>query len=201
MPSPARGRRICESVLGAMPKPTSNGCDLCGLPCRYGSHTATFSGKRLSFCCTGCRMVYSMLMEASASPDPAQFTQSDLYRRCVAAGVVPATEAELISGNTETTVPMVQHPPAAESETLLMRLTVSGMWCPACAWVIETALNRLGGVAHAACDYASDRLNCRYDPNPPTQVPSIMRFSAWDIPFPRMGTMPRAPQCAKNLFA
>jgi copper chaperone CopZ len=109
-------------------------------------------------------MVYSMLMEASASPDPAQFTQSDLYRRCVAAGVVPATEAELISGNTETTAPMVQHLPAAEPETLPMRLTVSGMWCPACAWVIETALNRLDGVAHAACDYASDRLNCRYDP-------------------------------------
>lgn len=109
-------------------------------------------------------MVYSMLMEASASPDPDQFTQSDLYRRCVAAGVVPATEADLISGGRETAAPEVQLPPAAESDTLPMRLTVSGMWCPACAWVIETALTRLDGVAHAACDYASDRLLCRYDP-------------------------------------
>ena len=38
------------------------------------------------------------------------------------------------------------------------------MWCPACAWVIQTALERLQGVFDPACDFTTDRLRCRYDP-------------------------------------
>jgi len=38
------------------------------------------------------------------------------------------------------------------------------MWCPACAWVIQTALKKQEGVLSATCDFATDRLRCRYDP-------------------------------------
>ena len=71
------------------------GCDLCGLPLRYETVTHTLDGKPLYFCCQGCRMVYTMLVEAGEIDDPARFRESDLYRQCVAAGVIPASEADL----------------------------------------------------------------------------------------------------------
>ena len=130
-------------------------------------------------------MVYNMLMEASDSPDPSQFKQSDLYRRCVAAGVVPATEAELEQAN--------QNPPdatallsaAADPETLPLQYVVSGMWCPACSWVIETALRKAAGVRHATCDYSTDRLHCRYDPKHTDPGASPMPSAAWGTRFLR----------------
>lgn len=145
---------------------TSTGkCDLCGLPLRYGNHGAVLGGQSLDFCCSGCLMVYSMLMEATDSPDPTSFKESDLYRRCVAAGVVPATEGALAeqreaSGQDGLCLPSSH----GRQERLSLQLTVDGMWCPACAWVIQSALERLDGVDEAVCDFATDRLRCRYDP-------------------------------------
>jgi heavy metal translocating P-type ATPase len=51
------------------------------------------------------------------------------------------------------------------SGTLPLDLVVDGMWCTACAWVIETALSRLGGVQGATCHFSTDRLHCRYRPD------------------------------------
>jgi len=61
-------------------------------------------------------------------------------------------------------------PASAEPETtahpgtLDLTLRVEGMWCPACAWVIDHSLNRLPGVAWARTHFALDTLQCRYDP-------------------------------------
>ena len=110
-------------------------------------------------------MVYAMLMEATDAPDPSSFRNSDLYRRCVAAGVVPAGISDLNRFDQEDDG---EDPSGAEDSTdnqlLGMQWSVDGMWCPACAWVIEAALRRLGGVHEAVCDFATDRLRCRYDP-------------------------------------
>ena len=103
-----------------------------------------------------------MLMEAAEAPDPARFRETDLYRRCVAAGVVPAAEAD--PDRTPSPAPEEENGRAAGPETLNLQRSISGMWCPACAWVIETALLRLPGIIEAACDFSTDRLRCRYDP-------------------------------------
>lgn len=152
---------------------TSHACDLCGLPLPDGNHSAAFGEQTLHFCCGGCVMVYTMLMEAADSPDPARFKESELYRRCVAAGVVPATESDL--DNTvqaaSRSIPSLGPTDAPNpdenllsAEALTVQLKVDGMWCPACAWVIQSALDKIGGVQEAACDFATDRLRCRYDP-------------------------------------
>jgi P-type Cu+ transporter len=47
---------------------------------------------------------------------------------------------------------------------LSLQLTVRGMWCPACAWVIEETLRRTPGVGAAACNFSTDRVRCDYDP-------------------------------------
>lgn len=144
---------------------TSQTCTLCGLPLRYGNHNAAFNGQTLNFCCGGCVMVYTMLMEASHSPDPEKFKQSELYRRCVRAGVIPATEDDLADTavNKENAAPsaMSQDPPV---DSLVLQLKVEGMWCPACAWVVQSALEKLAGVQEAICDFATDRLRCSYNP-------------------------------------
>ena len=144
-------------------------CDLCGLPLRYGTVNHTINGLTLAFCCQGCRMVYTMLVEAGDVKDPARFRDSDLYRQCVAAGVIPATEEDL--ERMQTSAPADPPDPeaiaeeTASADTLPLDLKVDGMWCPACAWVIETALVRLPGITTAACHFSTDRLRCRYRPD------------------------------------
>lgn len=119
----------------------------------------------LRFCCVGCRMVYRMLADAADSPEPFRFKETDLYRRCVAAGVIPADENDLNErfsghGQTDTDEPS----PWNAGETLPLQIKINGMWCPACAWVIQSALDQLEGITGTACDFATDRLRCRYDP-------------------------------------
>ncbi|MCK7515198.1 MAG: heavy-metal-associated domain-containing protein [Desulfobacterales bacterium] len=71
-----------------------------------------------------------------------------------------------------TTCPCRRLPPATASATdvpppaagLALALKVENMWCPACAWLIETALARAPGVLSAACSFATDQLRVRYDP-------------------------------------
>ncbi len=150
--------------------PNPEGCALCGLPLIKGDFSLSSQGHKLSFCCQGCRQVYLMLSEAADAPDPSRFRETDLFRRCVAAGIIPATEAELARALRE------QHPVAAEAtpaaadqehargHRLSVNLAIDGMWCPACAWVIEETLLRSDGVTGADCNFATDRLRCTYQP-------------------------------------
>jgi copper chaperone CopZ len=148
-------------------------CELCGLPLRYGAVSHVVNDTSLEFCCHGCRMVYTMLLESTDADDPARFKETDLYRQCVAAGVIPASEADLRRLHEQE---KQDHRTAAgpikntntssdRSGTLPLDLVVDGMWCTACAWVIETALSRLGGVQGATCHFSTDRLHCRYRPD------------------------------------
>jgi len=148
-----------------MTSPGTQRCALCGLSLRYGSVDATIGGQKLRFCCSGCRMVYTMLLEAADSPDPARFRESELYRRCLAAGVVPATEADLAGSDNRSVQPRADAGEIRlDDRNLVLNYKVAGMWCSACSWVIENALSRMPGLGAVACDFATDRLRCTYDP-------------------------------------
>jgi heavy metal translocating P-type ATPase len=119
-------------------------------------------------------MVYSMLLESTEVDDPARFKKTDLYRQCVAAGVIPASEEDLRRINqqekqeTQATAESVDDVATASGPsagTLALDLIVDGMWCTACAWVIEKTVTRLGGVQEATCHFSTDRLRCRYRPD------------------------------------
>ena len=140
------------------------GCDLCGLPVRSDAFDQAFEDRTYRFCCAGCRMVFTMLMEAADAPDPSRFKESDLYRECVAAGVVPASEEDLERINRAAEEKSAAQDASDERATLAFEAVVEGMWCPACAWVIGHALERLDGIREVACDFSTDRLRCRYDP-------------------------------------
>ncbi len=109
-------------------------------------------------------MVYGMLMEAADTPDPERFRETELFRRCVAAGVVPSDEMDLAGMNQGAAAASPSGSNSPVEHALDARFTIGGMWCPACSWVIHTALERLDGVIDARCDFATDRMQCRYDP-------------------------------------
>ena len=136
-------------------------------------------------------MVHTMLLESAETDDPSHFRTTDLYRQCVAAGVIPADEGDLDrirnqEDNTaaERLAPSVgKRADTEETASLTLNLKVAGMWCPACAWVIERTLVRLEGVQAARCHFSTDRLRCRYRPDQvaPDQLRDALNRLGYEI--------------------
>ena len=108
-----------------------------------------------------------MLMEASGAEDPAAFRRTELYRRCLAAGIIPRSEDDLAARRSSPPPAMAEGgQPAVDlsEDGLPLHLEIEGMWCPACAWVIEEILHRQKGIFSAACSFSTDRLRVDYDP-------------------------------------
>jgi len=147
-------------------------CDLCGLPLRYGAVDAVFSGATYAFCCQGCRQVFTILKEATNSPDPETFRETELFRQCLARGIIPRSEQELsrtgamaISEADGTHADASKkYRTAAADNVLTLKLKISNMWCSACAWVIDASLKKTPGVIDASCNFSTDRLQVAYDP-------------------------------------
>jgi heavy metal translocating P-type ATPase len=150
----------------------SDVCDLCGLGLRAGSFEATFFGRPYHFCCLGCRQVFSILIEATDSRDPAAFRESDLFKQCQENGIIPRTEADLASSGapgqptgSASGKPGPADRPAIPADSILnLTLKVSNMWCPACAWLIDECLKKTPGVMGSACNFSTDRLQVDYNP-------------------------------------
>jgi heavy metal translocating P-type ATPase len=151
-------------------------CKLCSLPVKISK-----DHKKDLFCCNGCKMVYTMLTESNQfkpnkvkpdqqsgrAKDSPDFKDTDLYKQCVAAGIIPdTTEKEPVSdlsatpSNNETDIDI--HIDSANLLTL--NFQINQMWCPACAWVLEKALVQSNGIIKASCNFSSDRGNVLYDP-------------------------------------
>jgi heavy metal translocating P-type ATPase len=160
------------------PAKTGRVCDLCGLALRAERVEAAFADRTYHFCCAGCRQVFSILLQAAGSADPAAFRESDLFRKCRESGIIPRSADELpLPAPLPETFPAAPSPPAAEG--LPLALKIENMWCPACAWLIETALARAPGVLSAACSFVTDRLRVQYDPvatDPSRIVAVLQRF-------------------------
>ncbi|CAB1063661.1 Lead, cadmium, zinc and mercury transporting ATPase (EC (EC; Copper-translocating P-type ATPase (EC [Olavius sp. associated proteobacterium Delta 1] len=157
------------------PQYSSNVCDLCGLALSAGRFEAPFSGKTYQFCCQGCRQVFSILIEAADSGDPAKFRDSDLFKQCLEKGIIPRSEADLVStqvhgkSDKSPSGPTKKPAPAGQLEAprdgvLSLNLKISNMWCPACAWLIDESLKKTPGVMDSACNFSTDRLQVNYSP-------------------------------------
>ncbi|MCJ7808634.1 MAG: cation transporter, partial [Desulfobulbaceae bacterium] len=150
-------------------------CDLCGLSLRHGAVNAIIAEESMQFCCFGCKQVYEMLSAASDNPDPEAFRETDVYKRCVAAGIIPESMDDLEKkrhstargkGYRQLREPTVENDePLSETDNgLWLDLIVSGMWCPACAWVVEETLIKERGVKQAKCQFTTDRIKLKYNP-------------------------------------
>jgi len=119
--------------------------------------------------------VFNILLEASDSSDPAKFRESDLFRQCREAGIVPRTEADLVENisrrDSQAVSPMTAgslNSTAGSSTSSINRLDlnlkVSNMWCPACAWLIDERLKRTPGIIDSTCNFSTDRLHISFNP-------------------------------------
>ena len=126
-------------------------CDLCGLEQRSLPYQAEYDGRQRRFCCRGCAQVYAILHESGQLGDrpPWESPQAKAAR-----------ELGLLGGDGEVAPP--PEVPLAERE---VSLRIGGMWCPACAWLIEAALRRQRGVIDAQVFFVSDTARIRYDPS------------------------------------
>jgi len=113
-----------------------------------------------------------MLAEATENADPSMFKQSDLYRQCQEAGVIPRNDADLDRILSEAPENTAQIEPADAVAGLRLHLSVGGMWCPACSWVIEETLKKKPGILAASCNFSTDRVTVDYNPvgTSPSQI-------------------------------
>lgn len=154
------------------PKTISQTCDLCGLSLRAGTVTAVISGKAYTFCCNGCRQVFTILIEATDSPNPETFRETELFQQCLARGIIPGSEEELteVARGTGSGKDSMHAGAAMTSATdagknvLTLKLRVRNMWCSACAWVIDQSLKKTPGIFDSICNFSTDRLQVVYDP-------------------------------------
>ena len=117
-----------------------------------------------------------MLMEAADSPDPVHFKETELFRKCLEMGIIPESESDLKErlSKEDATPHFSSLQPDLEpssdgvnqdaGERLSIYLKISDMWCPACAWVIESALKKHSGVVQSSCNFSTDRISCDYNP-------------------------------------
>ncbi len=155
-------------------------CDLCGLSLRFGARELVLQDKTFRFCCIGCRQVFRMLADISDVSDPASFQETDIFKQCRAMGIIPSSESDLEDRYKDPAPPEESDEIEITDDDgrhLKLRLAVEGMWCPACAWVIEHSLLKTPGVAKATCNFSTDRVNVRFDPvktSPPRIAKAIM---------------------------
>ncbi|MEA3230796.1 MAG: cation-translocating P-type ATPase, partial [Thermodesulfobacteriota bacterium] len=147
------------------------------------------------FCCQGCKQVFRILMEATDSVDPADFQTTELFKKCQAMGIIPRSESDLAKKDRDSVSPTaeasrftrtpVETDPHSTSgpNRLPLYLNVSGMWCPACAWVIEETMKKDAGVFSAACYFSTDRVRCEYDPvrTSPEKIATTIRQLGYGV--------------------
>jgi heavy metal translocating P-type ATPase len=118
-----------------------------------------------------------MLITATGAGDPSQFRDTDLFKQCRDLGIIPASEADLMSGDQPPELPIAAaaadndgaesspfEDTAAAPNNLILQLRIDGMWCPACAWLIDASLKKTSGILSSGCNFSTDRLRCVYDP-------------------------------------
>ena len=142
-------------------------CTLCGLPVGNSGLSEKQGEKDLHFCCFGCRQVFKIL---SGLPGglPADFKNSPLYRLSQASELIGKKVDDLGKSGEKIQSPVANASEGFEAEDPLTReliLKVEGMWCSACAWLIEGVLSRSCGVIKVEALFFSDLVRIRYLPH------------------------------------
>jgi heavy metal translocating P-type ATPase len=125
----------------------TSGCTLCGGPIPRPAPVA-------GFCCEGCARVSEILDLSGFRGDR---RESSAFLEAARAGLVPADR------------PAAEPQPAAgavggSGDQREACLGLDGLWCPSCAWLVESVLEKTPGVRSARVAFFSDLAEIRYDP-------------------------------------
>jgi len=96
---------------------------------------------------------------------PEDFRETELFRACVRAGIIPKSPEDLPS--LEVDPSKVEDPKFSPRLDLSLDLSlqIQGMWCPACSCLIEEVLRRTRGVSEPRVSFFSDRVELKYLPH------------------------------------
>lgn len=132
---------------------TDAGCAHCGLPLpRVPILVTEPDGQVRRFCCEGCHTVYGAIHDAGLDA---------WYAR---RGLLPMRAADLPEEMAWLDQPEVQASYVTVREGVVEGAYVlDGLHCAACAWLIESAVERLDGVCEARVNYATSRLRVRWE--------------------------------------
>lgn len=155
-------------------------CRLCGLPVGRSNLSLSVAGRNVPFCCPGCMYVFQILYN-SPGGIPEDYRNTELYRACVAAGLIPPADGEPAVTDQPETTPLDTPEMAAIREGLSQEISIriEGMWCVACSWLIEQLLRKMEGVLSASIFFFSDIARIKYMPHvtrPEKIMEAISRF-------------------------
>jgi heavy metal translocating P-type ATPase len=151
------------------PEPIGAECRLCGLPVGRHCIREKSGEETLHFCCFGCRQVFQIL---SGFPQglPEDFKNTDLFLISQASGLIgkngQASNDEHEKNSQEDSVRAKELEAEDLVQELILRL--EGLWCSACAWLIEGVLIRLPGVQEVKVLFAADLVRIKYLPHQTT---------------------------------
>jgi heavy metal translocating P-type ATPase len=117
--------------------------------------------------------VHSILLESGVLKPGVDPRETEIFKK--------SAELGLVSNREEKPAPAA--PPAAGAELRERMLRISGMWCGACAWLIENTLQKQRGVLNAEVYFASDLLKVQYDPRfiPPGHLEKRIASLGYDV--------------------
>jgi Cu2+-exporting ATPase/Cu+-exporting ATPase len=98
---------------------------------------------------------------------PVDFRDTALYRACVAAGIIPLDQEDLDKREARAQASEAPQPLKSFEAELSQELTlnVQGMWCAACAYLIEDVLRKVEGVVEVQAFFLSDLARIKYLPH------------------------------------
>lgn len=152
---------------------TSGTCFHCHEPIpSYEQHQLTLLGETRHFCCSGCHAVASAVVDNGLE---------DYYRfRTEAADKVTANNAlleqlKLFDSPVLQDELVVRHHDVEHSSTI--QLSIGGIKCAACAWLIEKQCLQIAGVKRIGIDVSASRATLIWNPED-TQLSQILQHIA-----------------------
>ena len=178
-------------ALSTAEDPTPPGCHHCGAPVGRRSPVATIAGREVRVCGDACRTAVETIANAgldawyglrthsdaqgAATADPRHRAEIDAWR-------VPEVEASVVrrsadgghrggdggdtgreTGAHGTSLHGTSAHGTSTHGTCAVTLTVEGMRCAGCAWLVERLLASVPGVGAAAVDFPLRRAEVRFD--------------------------------------
>ena len=136
--------------MNAVLQPTD--CFHCGLPVPPGSHwSVTIDELERAMCCPGCEAVAQTIVDIGQSK---YYKERDDYAANASDATLMPPELRLYSNDDAQF--------ARDASSCEATLSVEGIRCAACVWLIERQLIRLPGVQAASLNVATERLYVRW---------------------------------------
>ena len=137
--------------------PAPGGCHHCGAPLTCCSPAVTVSGREARVCGDACRTAVETIAGAGGGAWYGLRTHADAH----GAVLDPRHRAELEAWR----IPEVEAAAVRRTDggASAVTLTVGGMRCAGCAWLVERLLTSIPGVCGAEVDFALGRADVRFD--------------------------------------